>query len=286
MLDIKKFESKDENAWCPGCGNFGLLEGIKETLAELEIEPHEAVIVSGIGQAAKMPHYLKVNGFNGLHGRALPPAQGIKLVNKDLKVIVVGGDGDAYGEGGNHFLHALRRNLNITQIVGDNQIYGLTKGQGSPTTFLGQITSMQFEGVIQNPINPLAVALAAGATFIGRAFSGDKETLVSVLKEAINHKGYALVDVLEPCVSFNKVNTFKWYKDRVYRLPKDYDVTDRVKAMEKALEFGDKIPTGILYKEEGKATFEDLHPVIKNKPPIIDRKWQVKDVEKFLNEFK
>ncbi|MBL4932221.1 2-oxoacid:ferredoxin oxidoreductase subunit beta [Clostridium paridis] len=286
MLDIKIFESKDENAWCPGCGNFGLLEGIKETLAELEIEPHEAVVVSGIGQAAKMPHYLKVNGFNGLHGRALPPAQGIKLVNKDLKVIVVGGDGDAYGEGGNHFLHAIRRNLNITQIVGDNQIYGLTKGQGSPTTFLGQITSMQFEGVIQNPINPLAVALAAGATFIGRAFSGDKETLVRVLKEAINHKGYALVDVLEPCVSFNKVNTFKWYKDRVYRLPKDYDATDRVKAMEKALEFGDKIPTGILYKEEGKATFEDLHPVIKNKPPIIDRKWQVKDVEKFLNEFK
>ncbi|MDD7793107.1 2-oxoacid:ferredoxin oxidoreductase subunit beta [Clostridium sp. 'White wine YQ'] len=286
MLDIKIFESKDENAWCPGCGNFGLLEGIKETLAELDIEPHEVVVVSGIGQAAKMPHYLKVNGFNGLHGRALPPAQGIKLVNKDLKVIIVGGDGDAYGEGGNHFLHAIRRNLNITQIVGDNQIYGLTKGQGSPTTFLGQITSMQFEGVIQNPINPLAVALAAGATFIGRAFSGDKETLVSVLKEAINHKGYALVDVLEPCVSFNKVNTFKWYKDRVYRLPKDYDVTDRVKAMEKALEFGDKIPTGILYKEEGKATFEDLHPVIKNKPPIIDRKWQVKDVEKFLNEFK
>ncbi|WP_238885141.1 2-oxoacid:ferredoxin oxidoreductase subunit beta [Clostridium sp. YIM B02551] len=286
MLDIKIFESKDENAWCPGCGNFGLLEGIKETLAELEIEPHEAVVVSGIGQAAKMPHYLKVNGFNGLHGRALPPAQGIKLVNKNLKVIVVGGDGDAYGEGGNHFLHAIRRNLNITQIVGDNQIYGLTKGQGSPTTFLGQITSMQFEGVIQNPINPLAVALAAGATFIGRAFSGDKETLVSVLKEAINHKGYALVDVLEPCVSFNKVNTFKWYKDRVYRLPKEYDATDRVKAMEKALEFGDKIPTGILYKEEGKATFEDLHPVIKNKPPIIDRKWQVNDVEKFLNEFK
>jgi 2-oxoglutarate ferredoxin oxidoreductase subunit beta len=233
-----------------------------------------------------MPHYLKANGFNGLHGRALPPAQGIKIVNKDLKVIVVGGDGDAYGEGGNHFLHAIRRNLDITQIVGDNQIYGLTKGQGSPTTFLGQVTSMQFEGVMQNPLNPLAIAISAGATFVGRAFSGDKETMVKVLKEAVNHKGYALVDIVEPCVSFNKVNTFKWYKDRVYRLPEEYDPTDRAKAMEKALEFGDKIPTGIIYKEEGKPVFEDLHPIVKDNPPVVDREWNVKNVEKFLNEFK
>lgn len=286
MLDLKIYDSKDEIAWCPGCGHFSILDGIKQTLAELEIKPHEAVIVSGIGQAAKMPHYLKVNGFNGLHGRALPPAQGIKIVNKDLKVIVVGGDGDAYGEGGNHFLHAIRRNLDITQIVGDNQIYGLTKGQGSPTTFLGQVTSMQFEGVMQNPLNPLAIAISAGATFVGRAFSGDKETMVKVLKEAVNHKGYALVDIVEPCVSFNKVNTFKWYKDRVYRLPEEYDSTDRVKAMEKALEFGDKIPTGIIYKEEGKPVFEDLHPIVKDNPPVVDREWNVKNVEKFLNEFK
>lgn len=286
MLNLNLYNSKDEITWCPGCGNFAILDAIKKAAAELEIRPEDLVMVSGIGQAAKTPHYIRANGFNGLHGRALPPAQGIKMVNKNLKVVVTSGDGDAYGEGGNHFLHAIRRNMDITQIVHDNQIYGLTKGQGSPTTAFGQKTSMQFEGVMQQPLNPLALAIAAGATFVARTFTGEREQLKNLLKEAINHKGYALIDILQPCVTFNKVNTFKWYKERVYALDDSYDPSNKAKAFEKALEFGDEgIPTGIIYKEEGKAVFEDLHPVIAKAEPLVDRKWEVKNIEKFLREF-
>lgn len=286
MLDLKLYNTKDDNAWCPGCGNFAILDSIKRAAAELEIAPENLMVVSGIGQAAKTPHYIRANGFNGLHGRALPPAQGIKMVNKNLKVIITSGDGDAYGEGGNHFIHTIRRNMDITQIVHDNQIYGLTKGQGSPTTAMGQKTSMQFEGVMQQPLNPLALAIAAGATFVARTFTGEREQLVYILKEAINHKGYALIDILQPCVTFNKINTFKWYKDRIYKLEEGYNPSDKSKAFEKALQFGDEgIPTGIIYKEVGKPIFEELHPVIAGGEPLIDRKWKVKDVEKFIEEF-
>ena len=177
MIELKSFNSTDENTWCPGCGNFAILAAIKESLFELGLSPNEVVMVSGIGQAAKTPHYLKANVFNGLHGRALPPAQAIKIVNKKLNVIVVSGDGDTYGEGGNHFLHNIRRNVDIVQLVNNNQIYGLTKGQASPTTARGQTTSMQFEGTYTDPLNPLAVAIAAGATFVARSFSGEKEHL-------------------------------------------------------------------------------------------------------------
>jgi 2-oxoglutarate ferredoxin oxidoreductase subunit beta len=286
MLDLKLYNSNDEISWCPGCGNFAILDAIKRAAAELEIKPEDLMVVSGIGQAAKTPHYIRANGFNGLHGRALPPAQGIKMVNKNLKVIVTSGDGDAYGEGGNHFIHTIRRNMDITQIVHDNQIYGLTKGQGSPTTAFGQKTSMQFEGVMQQPLNPLALAIASGATFVARTFTGDREQLVSLLKEAINHKGYAIIDILQPCVTFNKVNTFKWYKDRAYKLDESYDAADKGKAFEKALQFGDDgIPTGILYREVGKPVFEDLHPVLAKDEPLVDRKWDVKDIDNFLEEF-
>ncbi|WP_139904898.1 2-oxoacid:ferredoxin oxidoreductase subunit beta [Clostridium thermarum] len=286
MLDLKLYNSKDEIAWCPGCGNFAILDAIKRAAAELEIRPEDLMIVSGIGQAAKTPHYIRANGFNGLHGRALPPAQGIKMVNKNLKVIVTSGDGDAYGEGGNHFIHTIRRNMDITQIVHDNQIYGLTKGQGSPTTAFGQKTSMQFEGVMQQPLNPLALAIAAGATFVARTFTGDREQLVELLKEAINHRGYAIIDILQPCVTFNKVNTFKWYKERIYKLDESYDASDKARAFEKALQFGDDgIPTGVLYRELGKPVFEDLHPVLAKGQLLADRKWEVKNVDMFLNEF-
>lgn len=286
MLDLNLYNTKDENTWCPGCGNFSILDAIKLTMAELEYRPEDIVVVSGIGQAAKTPHYIRANGFNGLHGRALPPAQGIKMANKNLKVLVIGGDGDAYGEGGNHFLHGIRRNMDITQIVNDNQIYGLTKGQGSPTTAFGQKTSMQFEGVMQQPLNPLAIALSAGATFVGRAFSGHKESLTKVLKAAVQHKGYALVDILQPCVSFNKINTFKWYKDRMYMLEENYDPSDKAQAFMKALQFGDEgIPVGILYEEKGKPIFEDLHPVLNRDLPLVDRKWEPTQLQSFLDEF-
>lgn len=286
MLDLNIYKSNDEIAWCPGCGNFGILAAIKEALAELELKPEDIVIVSGIGQAAKTPHYLKVNGFNGLHGRALPPAQAIKMVNKNLKVFINSGDGDSYGEGGNHFLHNIRRNVDMVHLVHDNQIYGLTKGQGSPTTAKGQVTSMQFEGVYVEPINPLAIAISAGATFVARSFSGDKEHLKSMIKAAVNHKGYALVDIMQPCVVFNKINTFKWYKDRVYKLDESYDPSNKAQALKKVEEFGDEgIPIGILYKNETKETYHEVHPVLKTKVNLIDRKWKVEDTEKLIDEF-
>nr|WP_321027076.1 thiamine pyrophosphate-dependent enzyme [Clostridium neonatale] len=286
MIELKSFNSTDENTWCPGCGNFAILTAIKESLFELGLSPNEVVMVSGIGQAAKTPHYLKANVFNGLHGRALPPAQAIKIVNKKLNVIVVSGDGDTYGEGGNHFLHNIRRNVDIVQLVNNNQIYGLTKGQASPTTARGQTTSMQFEGTYTDPLNPLAVAIAAGATFVARSFSGEKEHLKETIKKAINHKGYALVDILDPCISFNKVNTFKWYKDRVYKLDENYNPKDKIKAFEKAQEFGDDgIPIGIIYLDETKKTYHESHPVLQSGINIIDKKREPEYAQKLLDKF-
>ena len=286
MIELKSFNSNDENTWCPGCGNFAILACIKESLYELGLSPEEVVMVSGIGQAAKTPHYLKANVFNGLHGRALPPAQAIKIVNKNLKVIVTSGDGDAYGEGGNHFLHNIRRNVDIVQLVHNNQIYGLTKGQGSPTTARGQKTSMQFDGTYTDPLNPLALAISLGATFVARSFSGEKDHLKEILKKAINHKGYALIDILQPCVSFNKINTFKWYKDRVYKLDETYNPKDKIEAFKKSQEFGDDgIPIGIFYIDETKKTYAESHPVLKSGYNLIDRQWKPTDAQKLLDEF-
>jgi len=271
-------------SWCPGCGNYMIRTALKQALEELEIPPHMAVIVTGIGQAAKMPHYIGANGFNGLHGRALPPAIGIKLSNKDLTVIAESGDGDTYGEGGNHFIHTIRRNVNIAHFVHDNQIYGLTKGQGSPTTAMGQVTTLQYDGVKVEPVKPLALSLTMGAGFVARGFSGDIPQLVELMKEAILYKGYAHLDIFQPCVVWNKVNTFQWYKDRVYKLSEDYDHTDFNAAYEKALEFGDKIPTGILYKVE-KETYEDRFQFIKDGPPLVDAELNPFDAEKLMKDF-
>ncbi len=271
-------------SWCPGCGNYMIRTALKQALEELNIPPHKAVVVTGIGQAAKMPHYINANGFNGLHGRALPPAIGIKLSNKDLTVIAESGDGDTYGEGGNHFIHTIRRNINIAHFVHDNQIYGLTKGQGSPTTAMGQITTLQYEGVKIEPIKPLALSLTMGAGFVARGFSGDIPHLVELMKEAITYKGYAHLDIFQPCVVWNKVNTYQWYKDRVYKLEDDYDYTDFNAAYNKALEFGDKIPTGILYKVE-RETYEDRFEFIKNGQPLVDVELNPKDAQKLMKDF-
>lgn len=273
-----------EPAWCPGCGNFMIRTALKQALEELQIPPHKAVLVSGIGQAAKIPHYIGINGFNGLHGRSLPPAIGIKLSNKDLNVIVESGDGDTYGEGGNHFIHAIRRNINIAHFVHDNQIYGLTKGQGSPTTAMGQVTTLHFDGVKNQPLKPLALSLTMGAGFVARGFSGDIPHLVELMKEAILFKGYAHLDIFQPCVVWNKVNTFAWYKERVYHLPEDYDYTNYDEAYKKAMEFGDKIPIGILYKVE-KETYEDKFEFIKNGPPLVDRELNPLDAERLMDDF-
>ena len=193
-------------AWCPGCGDFSILKTLKQALKELTIEPKNLVMVSGIGQAAKIPHYLKCNLFNGLHGRALPPATAIKAANPSLVVIAESGDGDMYGEGGNHFIHTIRRNPGITNIVHNNMVYGLTKGQASPTSQIGFKTPLQVNGVLAEPFNPLAVAISLNAGFVARAFSGDPDQTKDIFKKAIEYNGYALVDVFQPCVTFNKIN--------------------------------------------------------------------------------
>ncbi|MHC4700762.1 MAG: thiamine pyrophosphate-dependent enzyme, partial [Planctomycetota bacterium] len=223
-------------AWCPGCGNFSILKILKQALADLEIEPTNLVLVSGIGQAAKTPHYLRTNVFDGLHGRALPPATAIKAANPALTVIAESGDGDMYGEGGNHFLHTIRRNPDITNIVHNNMVYGLTKGQASPTSRVGFKTPVQVAGVFLEPFNPLAVAIALNASFVARAFAGDADQTKEILKKAVRHKGYALVDVFQPCPSFNRLNTFQWFKECTYYLEDVHDPADRNEAFKRAIE--------------------------------------------------
>lgn len=274
-----------ETAWCPGCGNFGLLNCLKKALEELGKSPEEVLMVGGIGQAAKIPQYISANSFCGLHGRALPAAAAAKISNEKLTVIVSTGDGDSYGEGGNHFIHNIRRNVNITHFVHDNQIYGLTKGQASPTSDLGFVTGVQVSGNNNAPLNPVLLAIAAGAGFVGRGFVGNSGHLVSLMKQAIEYDGYALVDIFQPCISFNKVNTYAYYKERVYELDESYDPSDKVKAMEKALEDGDKLPIGIIYKEKLK-TFHAKNPVLKGKKPLIDLNTGEAVLKKLINEFK
>lgn len=252
-------------AWCPGCGNHSILKAVKDALVKLQIAPHEVLFVSGIGQAAKAPHYLKANVFNGLHGRSLPVATGARMSNPDLKVIVESGDGCHYGEGGNHFLAAIRRNIDVTVIVHDNQVYGLTKGQASPTSAQGFVTKTQPQGVYNSPFNPVQVAVAMKAGFVARGFSGQIEHLSELIQLGIQHRGLSLIDVLQPCVSFNKINTFGWYDRRCYILPKDHDPYDRSKALEIAEEWGDRIPLGVIYRND-RPVFEDNFPSLKLGP--------------------
>ncbi len=273
-----------ETAWCPGCGNFNILDCLRTALEELGKDPYEVLMVAGIGQAAKLPQYISANYFCGLHGRALPAAVAAKIANEKLTVIVDTGDGDSYGEGGNHFLHNMRRNVNITHFVHDNQIYGLTKGQASPTSIEGLVTEVQVDGNHNTPLNPVLVAIAGGAGFVARAFSGRKEQLVSVMKQAIEYDGYAIVDILQPCVSFNKVNTFAYYNQRVYELDAAYDNTDKAAALMKSMEFGDKIPIGVLYREE-RQTFHQKNPVLQSGTPLLDRERDPEFIHKLIKEF-
>lgn len=244
-------------AWCPGCGNFPILNIVKMALAELDIAPERAVVCSGIGQAAKTPQYLRVHYFNGLHGRTLGPATAIKIADPSLTVIAESGDGDTYGEGGNHFMHVIRRNPDITNIVHNNMVYGLTKGQASPTTERGMKNPLQPEGVLIEPFNPIAVALACGATFVARANAGDVPQAKEIVKAAIRHRGYALVDVFQPCVVFNKRNTYQWFKEHTYTLGAEHAASDRMAAMRVAFDT-ERLALGIIYRSEGKPTYETL----------------------------
>ncbi len=264
-------------AWCPGCGNFGIHNVIKKTLSDLNVDSRKVVITSGIGQAAKMPQYINTSFFNGLHGRSLTVATAIKAANPELLVFAEGGDGDMYGEGGNHFIHAVRRNNDIVHLVHNNQVYGLTKGQASPTSFKGFVTSIQTDGVHNEPMNPLAVAISLGATFVARGYSNDKDELQELLTAAIQHKGYALLDIFHPCVTFNKLNTHKWYKENTWYLNASHNPFDRDAALSMAFNT-DKYPLGIIYKREGETVFHDKLEVYEHdKRPLWQRSY---DAEK------
>jgi 2-oxoglutarate ferredoxin oxidoreductase subunit beta len=272
------------SAWCLGCGNFGILKALNKALVELDIEPHQVLMVSGIGQAGKLPHYTKGNVFNALHGRSIPPAIGAKIANAGLVVIAVSGDGDGYGEGGNHFIHAARRNHDITYLVHNNQVYGLTKGQASPTSDHGFITKTTPYGAA-NPVNPVALAIVSGASFVGRSFAGDIDHLSGLIKNGITHKGFALIDILQPCPSFNHKNTFQWYRERVYKLGDEdgYDAGDKKAALEKAEEWGERIPIGIIYKKE-MPTYEEQLPALRD-GLLVTQEIDPAGVERLFTEF-
>jgi len=285
MLEFKDFASNDEIAWCPGCGDFGILTAVKKALVKLGRQPCDIALFSGIGQAAKLPHYVKSNCFNGLHGRAIPPAAGAKIANRALTVIVTTGDGDCYGEGGNHFIHNIRRNLDITVIVHNNQVYGLTKGQASPTSDAGYLTKIQLGGVILEPVRPLELAIAMGAGFVARGYSADSEFLSGLIVEGINYKGFALIDVLQPCVTFNQRNTYEWYSKRIYKVNDDpsYEPADLITAFKKAREWEERIPVGIIYKHE-KPTYEEKSNLDKI-PALVEENIEEIDISSAMKEF-
>lgn len=280
------FDRIDQDiAWCPGCGNFSIRKILISALQKLSLDNTQVVMVSGIGQAAKMPQYVNTSFFNGLHGRGLPPATAIKASNPGLTVIAEGGDGDMYGEGGNHLLHAIRRNPNITLIVHDNMVYGLTKGQAAPTTMIGMETPIQVFGVFEKPINPLALAIAMDAPFVARANSGDMEQTEEILMKAIQFKGFSLVDVFQPCVTFNKLNTYKWFKEHVYYLGSEHDPTDRNAAFQRAIE-EEKLPLGIFYTNTKRVPFEDNIPLYKNdKTPLFQRRVNTEQLKDLINSY-
>ncbi len=280
MSDLKPedFEMMDDVdydiAWCPGCGNFRIRKVLMQALAELELTSQEIVMTSGIGQAAKIPHYIRVNLFNGLHGRSLPPALAIKAANPELTVIAESGDGCMYGEGGNHFLHTMLRNPDITVLVHNNMVYGLTKGQASPTSredFETPVQTADRGGVTNTPFNPIALAISMGATFVARAFIGDEDESKELMKKAIRHKGLAFLDIFQPCVTYNKLNTFGWFRKNTYYLDENHNPGDRAAAFEKALET-DKLPLGVFYSESGQPTFEQHSTVYQDdKRPLFQR---------------
>jgi 2-oxoglutarate ferredoxin oxidoreductase subunit beta len=283
-MNITDFDTYHKPTWCPGCGDFGIWLGLKNALLELGIERDEVFIVYGVGCHGNMANWIKTYGFAGLHGRALPVAQGFKLANHKIPVIVISGDGDCLGEGGNHFIHAAKRNSDITVIIHDNQVYGLTTGQASPTARPGLKTKSTPSGVVDMPIIPTALALTAGATFVSRGFAGDPKLLTELIVKAVKHKGFSLVDVLQPCVSFNKDFSYAWYREHIYKLEDSgYKPDDRVRAFEKSLEWGDKLPVGIFYQSD-RPTNEDQESAISGRP-LTELPAGIEDTDGLLAEF-
>lgn len=281
----KDFNTSYESTWCPGCGNFGIAIALKNALVELGLKPHQVLLVAGIGCSGNGVNFLKAYGWHSLHGRALPTAVGAKLANKDLTVIVMAGDGDGYGEGMAHFIHAVRGNANITYITHDNQLYSLTTGQASPTTIKGTKTKSTPDGLIEISANPMSLALAAGGGFISRGFSGNAEHLKELIKKAIGHKGFSLVDVFQPCVTFNKISTFKFFFDRLYNIDEKegYNASDVMMAHKEALIWGDKIPYGLFY-ENKRLSYGAHLPQLKGQA-LVKRPIKVRNIDQLTKEF-
>jgi 2-oxoglutarate ferredoxin oxidoreductase subunit beta len=286
-LPISTYESVVEPDWCPGCGDFGVLRALEIAAGRLGIQPKDMVVVSGIGCSSNLPGFIHTYGVHSLHGRAVAVATGIKLANHDLKVVITGGDGDGYGIGIGHFIHAMRRNLDLTYIVMNNQIYGLTTGQASPTTMKEMRTKSTPLGNIEMPVNPVALALVSGATYVSRGFSGENKHLADLIAGAIAHKGFSLVDVFSPCVTYNHVNTYDYFRKRVYKLESEegYDTANAQSAFEKAFEWGERIPVGVFYRDE-QPTYEDLEPALQNGPLVNQKMGLSKEVfDELMEEF-
>ncbi|MFG1530471.1 MAG: thiamine pyrophosphate-dependent enzyme [Thermoplasmata archaeon] len=277
-------KSDTKPTWCPGCGDYGVVAAVEMAVKKLGLPSHEVVIVSGIGCSSNLPHFLSSYGFHSIHGRALPVAEGIRWANHGLTVIGTGGDGDGFGIGAGHFVHAMRRNVKLTYVTMDNQIYGLTTGQASPTSMMGQKTKSTPRGVIENPVDPIALALASGATYVARGFSGDVKHLAELVANGLRHRGFAFVDVMSPCVTYNKINTFDFFRQRVYKLESSgHDPTNIVTAWQRALEWGDKIPIGLFYKAD-RPTYEELEEVLLQ-GPLVHQPAGLKGHESVLDEF-
>jgi 2-oxoglutarate ferredoxin oxidoreductase subunit beta len=267
MADLK---GKVDPDWCPGCGDFGVLAAVQKALVELRIPTHNVVTISGIGCSSNFPGYMNTYGMHTLHGRALAVATGLKLANHELTVLVTGGDGDGFGIGGNHFVHSMRRNVDVLYIVMDNQIYGLTTGQTSPTSRVGMKTKSMPFGNIEAPVNPICLALAAGATFVARGFSGEQKHLTQLIKQGIEHQGFSFLDVFSPCVTYNHDNTYQWYRPRVKKLEEEsgYRPSDWTAAMEKSLLWDDEIPIGKFFERTDVPTLHGAEPVL-NEGPLV-----------------
>jgi 2-oxoglutarate ferredoxin oxidoreductase subunit beta len=288
MATFKEFRNNVKPNWCPGCGDFSVQAAIQRAAANIGLEPEQLAVISGIGCSGRISGYINAYGLHGIHGRALPIAQGVKLANRELTVIASGGDGDGFAIGMGHTVHAIRRNLDITYIVMDNQIYGLTKGQTSPRSAEGFKTKSTPEGSIENTLSPLEIALSAGATFVAQSFSSDLKQLTSLIEAGLKHKGFSLINVFSPCVTFNKVNTYDWFKENIVNLDQfpDYDPSNRIAAMNKIMETNGML-TGLIYQDKARKPYEDL--VVGFKPEALakqDLTLSKEDFDKLLAEFK
>jgi len=272
-VTLQELKGKSDPDWCPGCGDFGVLAALQKAMVDMQIQPHNVVTISGIGCSSNLPGYISTYGMHTLHGRALAVATGVKLANHELTVVVTGGDGDGFGIGGNHFIHTMRRNVDLLYLAMDNQIYGLTTGQVSPTSAIGMKTKSTPFGSVEGPINPIALALAAGATFVARGFSGEQKHLTELIKQGLKHKGFSFIDVFSPCVTYNHDNTYPWFKQRVKKLEEDpgYDSTNLHQAFEKAQLWGEEIPIGKFFQRTDTPSLDQAEPVLDTGGPLALR---------------